>query len=263
MRVDYIDNIDCLIGMKEIPNESIDCVVTDCPYLLVGGGCSEGEYRTKNGHSQPSGIMNRQRNQTKHITLSGTLNDNTEDVRKGKMFEHNDIKFSDWLPDVYRVLKNGTHCYIMINSRNLKELQEEAEKVGFLFQNLLVWRKNSATPNKYYMQQLEFILMLRKGAARNVNDMGMTNCLSVPNIIGKSAKNEHPTAKPVSLMQVMIEQSTNKGDVILDPFAGGGSTLVAAKRADRRYIGFELDKQYFDIAEKKLYKEPMQATLFS
>ena len=38
MRVDYIDNIDCLIGMKEIPNESIDCVVTDCPYLLVGGG---------------------------------------------------------------------------------------------------------------------------------------------------------------------------------------------------------------------------------
>lgn len=77
-------------------------MVTDCPYLLVGGGCSEGEYRTKNGHSQPSGIMNRQRGQTKYITLSGTLNDNTEDVRKGKMFEHNNIKFSDWLPDVYR-----------------------------------------------------------------------------------------------------------------------------------------------------------------
>ena len=202
MRVNYIENIDCLIGMHEIPDESVDCVVTDCPYLLVGGGCSEGEYRTKNGHSQPSCIMNRQRGQTKHITLSGTLNDNAEDVRKGKMFEHNNIKFSDWLPDVYRVLKNGTHCYIMINSRNLKELQEEAEKVGFQFQNLLVWRKNSATPNKYYMQQLEFILMLRKGAARNVNDMGMTNCLSVPNIIGKGAKNEHPTAKPIALCLV-------------------------------------------------------------
>lgn len=262
MRVNYIENTDCLIGMHEIPDESVDCVVTDCPYLLVGRGCSEGEYRTKNGHSQPSGIMNRQRGQTKHITLSGTLNDNAEDVRKGKMFEHNNIKFSDWLPDVYRVLKNGTHCYIMINSRNLKELQEEAEKVGFQFQNLLVWRKNSATPNKYYMQQLEFILMLRKGAARNVNDMGMTNCLSVPNIIGKGAKNEHPTAKPIALMQVMIEQSTNKGDIVLDPFAGGGSTLVAAKRAERQYIGFEIDKQYFDIAEKKLYKEHMQAQLF-
>ena len=260
MELNKIYNLDCMVGMKEIPDESIDLVVTDCPYLLVSGGCSEGTYRTAKGHAQPSGIMNRQK--TKHVQLYGCLDDSAENVRAGKMFEHNEIKFSEWLPEVYRVLKQDTHCYIMINSRNLKELQQEAENVGFKFQNLLVWKKNSATPNKYYMQQLEFILMLRKGAARNVNDMGITNFLSVPNIIGKGEKGQHPTAKPISLMQIMIEQSCNKGDVVLDPFAGGGSTLIAAKRADRQFIGFEIDTKYAELANKRLYHEPMQAQLF-
>lgn len=258
IELDNIYNMDCLEGMKHIPDGSVDCVVTDCPYLIVGGGCSEDTYRTKKGNRQPSGIMNRQRD-TKHVNLSGMLNDSADDVRAGKMFEYNSIQFKEWLPDVYRVLKEGTHCYIMVNSRNLKELQEEAEKVGFKFQNLLAWKKNSATPNKYYMQCLEFILMLRKGAARNINDMGMTNCLSTPNIIGSKC---HPTEKPISLMQVMIEQSTNKGDVVLDPFIGGGSTMLAAKRSERRYIGFEIDTKYFDVASKRLYKEPLQAQLF-
>ena len=252
METNYIKNIDCRIGLAELPNESIDCIVTDCPYLIVGGGCSEGTYRTKNGNRQPSGIMNRQKTPI-HCDV------NTDNVRAGKMFEHNEIKFEEWLSDCYRVLKDGTHCYIMINGRNLKDLQQAAEEAGFVYQNLLVWKKQNATPNRYYLQCLEFILMLRKGAARNVNDMGINNCLSVPNIIGKKV---HPTEKPIALMQVMIEQSTNKGDVVLDPFAGSGSTLVAAKRAERNFIGFEIDPKFYEVANKRLYQEPMQAQLF-
>lgn len=151
----------------------------------------------------------------------------------------------------------------MVNARNLKELQTEAEKVGFVFQNLLVWRKQNATPNKYYMNQLEFILMLRKGAAKNVNDMGMSNCLTCPNIMGKGGKGHHPTEKPVALMEQLIRQSTDEGDIVLDPFAGGGSTLIAAKRLKRHYIGFEIDKQYYDIACNRLYNEPQQTAMFA
>ena len=253
MTIDQVYNQDCVAGLKELQNECVDLVATDCPYTLVGGGCSEGNYRTAKGHSQCSGVMNRQR-QKAHADI-----DQANDVRAGKMFEFNEVKFSEWLPEVYRVLKPDTHCYIMINSRNLKELQVEAEKVGFKFQNLLVWRKNSATPNKFYMQQLEFILMLRKGHERWVNDMGMSNCLSVPNIIGTKV---HPTEKPVSLMRVLIEQSTKKGDLVLDPFMGSGATALAAIHSERHYIGYEIDPKYYEVCQKRIHNTPIQKTLF-
>ena len=63
-------------------------------------------------------------------------------------------------------------------------------------------------------------------------------------------------------MEVLIKNSTNEGDVVLDPFAGGGSTLIAANMLNRRYIGFEINKQYYDIAYNRLYKEPKEQTLF-
>ena len=151
----------------------------------------------------------------------------------------------------------------MINSRNLCKLQTEAEKAGFVFQNLLAWNKSNSggTPNKYYMQKMEFILMLSKRPARNINDMGTPNLLSVPNIIGKG-EGYHPTQKPVELMKVLIRNSTNAGDIVLDPFAGGGSTLVAAKQLERHYIGFEIDEKYYQMSLKNLQNTPKQTTLF-
>ena len=145
-------NGDCMTILKTIPNESIDLIVTDCPYHIIGGGNSTNKYRTK----QPSGIFNRsyykktnlnrtQKYQegTNHAILGGILNDNeyATYARQGKLFKHNEIKFSEWLPEIYRVLKNNTHCYIYISARNLKELQVECEKVGFKFQQLIVWKK--------------------------------------------------------------------------------------------------------------------------
>lgn len=265
---DILHNEDCLNGLRKLPNECVDLVVTDPPYHIVGGGCSKVD-----DDNEPSGIFNRRRckageydGNTKHINLSGMLGGNNsktiENARSGKLFDHNDIEFSEWLPEVFRVLKQNTHCYIMVNARNLKDLQAEAEKVGFQFQQLLVWKKNNCTPNRYYLNQLEFILMLRKGAARDINDMGMSNCLSIPNIIGKGEKNAHPTAKPVALMEVLIKQSSKEGDIVLEPFAGGGSTLLAAKHTNRHYIGYEIDKKYYDMSIKALDNDMQQLELF-
>ena len=256
--------------MQEIPDESIDLVVTDCPYKIVAGGVTILERDNDCG-----GILTKRKG--KHIFLGGVLDDRVvvksnckigdcwvrngqvpSAVKNGKMFAHNDIAFAEWLPEVYRILKPGTHCYIMINSRNLKELQIAAEGAGFVFQNLLVWNKGNATPNRYYMQALEFILMLSKRPARSINDMGCSNILSVPNIIGNK---KHPTEKPVALMEQMIRNSSDEGDIVLDPFAGSGSTLVAAKNLHRNYIGYEIDKQYYDVANAAL-QAPKQATLF-
>lgn len=270
MIVNLINN-DCLEELDKLEKESIDLVVTDCPYHIIGGGCSTGAYGNGNGIFQktrtPSGILNREREYetkvldsgrkvqvlkgTNHINLNGILDDNITYTRQGKLFKYNDINFSDWLPKVYRVLKNGTHCYIFINPRNLKELQQAAEDAGFKFQQLIVWDKGNATPNRYYLNAYEMILLLRKGAARNINNMGCKNILRVKNIIGKK---DHPTEKPVELNKILIENSSNYGDTVLDPFMGVGTCGEACVELNRNFIGMEIDEKYYNIAKERLEK---------
>lgn len=225
-------NEDCLKIFKEIKDESVDLCVTDCPYKIISGGCTKTAFNIKD----TGGILNKR----------GEVSDN---VKKGKLFDHNDIKFSDWLPELYRIMKPETHIYIMINARNLKDLQTEAEKVGFKFQNLLVWDKGNAVVNRYYLNAFELILMLRKGPAKNINEMGTPNLLRIPNIIGNK---EHPTEKPVELMEVLINNSSKEGDIVIDPFMGVGATGVACKNLNRNFIGIEIDKKYFDIAKNRI-----------
>lgn len=227
---------DCLEVMKDIPDGSVDCAVIDPPYKIVAGGCR------KIPDKECSEIFNKRRESNKRT-------DWAEEVRTGKMFKHNDIKFEQWLPELYRVMVDKSHCYLMINSRNLSKLQNKAEQAGFKFQNLIIWDKGNVTPNRYYMQAYECILMLRKGGAKTINNKGTSNILRVPNIIGNK---KHPSEKPVELLEVIIDNSTNKNDVVLDMFMGSGSTGVAAINTGRKFIGIELDADYFKIAQNRI-----------
>ena len=243
-KCDCLINADCMESIKTINSETVDCVITDCPYHIVSGGCTNdavkiGRYREMSGFI--SHRIDNARSDAEENAIRNT--------RQGKIFEYNDIEFSEWLPEIYRVLKNNTHCYIMVNPRNLKELWECAEKVGFEFQQLLVWDKGNATPNKWYMNAYELILMLRKGGAKNINNMGTYNILRVPNVMRTKY---HPTEKSVDLMRILVENSTKEGDVVLDPFMGSGSTGVACKELGRRFIGIEIDTKYYDIAKKRM-----------
>lgn len=235
-------NDDCMNVLKGMPDGSVDLVVTDCPYTIALGGC-------RNRKPLKDGTI--------RYGLGGIFDGKNPNVRNGTLFNENDIEFSEWLPEVYRVLKDGTHCYIMINARNLKDLWVEAEKVGFVFQNILVWDKGNVTPNKFYMQAYELILMLRKGRARNINNMGTSNIIRVQNIIRTKA---HPTEKPYQLMQVLIENSTQEGEVCLDPFMGVGGGGVACKLLNRSFIGIEIDKKYYDIAYERIHGKPQNNT---
>ena len=227
MREIMLEHGDCMELMRQIPDACVDLVVTDPPYRITSGGCT-----TK-------GCM----------ALSGVLAQNTKAVRSGKMFEHNDIAFSDWVPEVFRILKPNTHCYIMTNSRNLLELWSVCEKAGFVFQNLLVWEKGNVTPNRYYMGAYELVLMLRKGKAKTINHRGTKNILRVHNQVGRK---NHPTEKPMELMQIMVENSTQAGDLVFDPFMGTGSTGVACVRTGRRFWGAEISDEYFREANRRI-----------
>jgi len=165
------------------------------------------------------------------------------------MFKDNNIKFSDWSLDTYRVLKNGGHCYVMVNDRNIQDLLNAFTAVRFKVLNILFWDKGNVTPNKWYMKAGEFIVMFRKGKAININNMGDSTLLSFKNGIGHKL---HPTEKPVDMMEKLILNSSNENDIVLDHFMGSGTTAVACKNNKRQYIGFELDTVYCDIAEQRL-----------
>lgn len=223
---------DCLEVMKDIDNNSIDLFLTDPPYKIIAGGIS-----LKDNGNECSGVLGRY------------VSDVPTYVKQGKMFTHNDIKFAEWLPDVFRVLKDGSHCYIMTNDRNIQELLNEATKVGFKLLNILVWSKNNATPNKYYMKSAEFILFFRKGFAKSINDMGTKTVLNVNNIIGNKV---HPSEKPIDLLKILIENSSKEGEIVLDCFAGSGNTCKTSKELKRNFIGIEIDPIYYEISARSV-----------
>ena len=108
------------------------------------------------------------------------------------------------------------------------------------------------------MKNCEFILLYRKGGQRWINDMGTKHLLEIDNIRNKN----HPTEKPIELMETFILNSSQVGETVLDPFMGAGTTALAAKENNRQYIGFELDEDYHKIANDRIKNHTQQTALF-
>lgn len=236
LEINQIYNGDCLQIMSQIPDGSIDLIVTDPPYKL-----------TQRGQSG---------------TMSGYWA--TDAARKGTVFEHNNIEIEQYLPKFYRILKDDAHCYIMCNNLNMPHFFDVIGKSGFHFVKLLVWDKQTKICGKYYMGQVEHIFFLRKGKDKPINDCGTSDLLTFHNVKDKNAdgSNIHDSQKPIGLMQTLIRNSSNEGDIILEPFAGSGTTCIAALREKRKYIGIELDQHFYEVAKKRIETELSQPKLF-
>ena len=228
MELNKIYNEDCLEGMKLIPDNSVDLIVTDPPYRT-----------TSRGSAGNSGGM-----------LQKDIN------KKGKVFTHNNIDIETYAPECYRLLKDGSHFYIMTNHVNLIKMLNVCTDVGFHFIKSLIWDKGNKIMGTFYMSQFEYILFFRKGKGVKINNCGTSDILNVPNIKTKdeNGENLHDTEKPVELMKILIENSSKENEIVLDPFVGIGSTAIACINTNRNYIGFELDKTYFEVAQKRIKK---------
>lgn len=214
----YVYRNNCLRILKALPKESIDLIVTDPPYRLT----------------------------KRKSSLGGIFKCRNPD----KLFKHNDIDVSEYAFLFYKILKEGSHCYVMTNTRNLRNILNTFCDCGFYFSELLIWDKKNKIVTGMYMKQCEYILMLKKGGGKQVNDKSISNLISINNISNK--KHNHPTEKPVDLMKILVTQSSNKGDIVLDPFVGVGATAIACKQTGRKFIGCELDKKYFNTTIKRL-----------
>ena len=226
MELNQIYNKDVLELMKTMSDESIDLIVTDPPYKV-----------TARGNAGNSG---------------GMMQDKLS--MQGKIFKHNDIKPSEYIPEFYRLLKDGSHCYIMTNHGNLHEMLNVAKESGFHFIKSLVWNKGNKIMGQYYMSQFEYILFFRKGRGKKINKCGTADILEIPNkkTKGEDGKNIHDTEKPVELMKVLIENSSNIDEVVFEPFMGVGSTIMACIELDRKYIGCEIEEKYYNIAKNRI-----------
>lgn len=220
-----ICNGDAIIKLRKIPSESVDLICTDPPYPVTPKGCA--------GNS--GGMMT------------------TDLCKKDKIFEHNSVEPSDYAPEFYRVLKDGTHCYVMCNHINLINMLNTFTSCGFHFTKSLIWDKGNKIMGRFYMSRFEYILFFRKGKGKKINNCGTSDILSVPNKKTKvDGKNIHDTEKPVELMKILIENSTQKRETVLDPFMGVGSTGIAAIQTGRSFIGIEIDERYYQIAKARI-----------
>ena len=215
-------NDDCMNVFQSLPNESIDLIVTDPPYPT-----------TSRGSAGNSGGM-----------LQKDIN------KKGKVFKHNNIDISTYAPECYRVLKDGSHFYIMTNHVNLIKMLSVCTKTGFHFIKSLIWNKGNKIMGQYYMSQFEYILFFRKGKGVKINNCGTADILNVPNVKAKGidGKNLHDTEKPVDLMKILIENSSKPNDIVFDPFVGVGAVVRACLETNRRFIACEIDDKYSNIA---------------
>ncbi len=217
-----IDVLDLMIKK----NKKVDMIFTDPPYKMTSRG----------GTSNTGGMLRK------------------DIVRTGRVFDNNSLEIEDWLPKFYEVLKDSSHCYIMTNNKNITHYLDIIDKSNFHFVKCIIWVKDNKIVGNSYMGQYEYIIMLRKGKFRKLNNNGYSDVFQIMNKKqkDKDGKNLHDTEKPVELTDILVECSSNKGDIIFDPFMGIGGCGVSCEKLGRKFIGVELDDKYFEIAQNRI-----------
>lgn len=205
IELNKIHNMDCLEGLKQIEDNSVDCIIIDPPY---GINYLSNHYKNGNPHKK-------------------IIND--------------DVLFIP-MDDLWRVLK-PTGCMFIFYSHK-KPLVDERVK------NVIVWVKNNWTAGDLegdFGNQYELIAYMPKDEFKILSKR-YSNVWKFNRI----APELHPTQKPVDIIRRLIETSTTENMIVLDCFMGSGTTAVACKQLKRNFIGFEIDKDYCDIANKRL-----------
>lgn len=229
MRLNYIDNIDCLEGLKEIPDNSVDLIVTDPPYFLsMGHGGS-----------------------TTNMKASDALTSNRTfgDLAICTPF------YKQLFAEYRRVLKDDGSFYFFTDFRGYA-YYFPLINAELPVRNMIVWDKKSG-PGSFYSFAHELIIFgtykgkLKSGVGQNIWRM-TAFCSGSKKTNGEKV---HPTQKPWEVIAKAIEDTTEPGAVVLDTFMGSGTTAVACMRTGRNFVGFELDEKYHAIALDRIAAE--------
>jgi len=236
--VNKVHNMDCLDGFEKMDGSIIDLVVTDPDYDV--------NYANKSDEmSQIDGA------------------DRSKQIERDEHYvEFKNFNYMRFAFGLKNVLKNNSHVYIFCGDRQLFKWYEVMNYAGFKINDILIWVKNRQTfslgLSYHYSYKHEYCMMWVKGS-RKLRKAGLCTVMNYD--IPK--KYVHPTQKPLEMIEFLILNSSNEGDLILDPFMGSGTTAAAAKRLNRNFIGFELSNEYCDIANNRINGVNKKVDLFS
>jgi site-specific DNA-methyltransferase (adenine-specific) len=210
---------DAVAWLRTLPPASVDLVITDPPYESL----------------------------EKHRAVGTTTR-----------LKHSKASSNDWFSifpnarvpelftEIFRVLKKDTHFYLFCDPETMFVAKPIAESVGFKFWKPLIWDKRRFGMGYHYRARYECVLFFEKGK-RKLRDLGIADIIEVPRINGG-----YPAEKPPEVSDVLIGQSSDVGELVIDPFMGSGSVGVAAIRNTRDFRGNDLCAEALAITRERL-----------
>jgi site-specific DNA-methyltransferase (adenine-specific) len=218
---------DAVEWLRTLPSESVDLVITDPPYESL----------------------------EKHRAIGTTTRLKHSKASSNDWFAiFPNSRFEELFREIHRVLKKNAHFYLYCDPETAFGAKPIGEQVGFKFWKPLVWDKRQIGMGYHYRARYEFVLFFEKGK-RKLNNLGTADIIEAPRV-----RDGYPAEKPPEVSQVLVSQSSSPGELVIDPFMGSGSVLVAAAREGRHAMGNDLCEEAVTIAERRLRElgaEPM------
>ena len=210
---------DAVDWLRSLPDASVDLIVTDPPYESL----------------------------EKHRRIGTTTRLKNSKASSNVWFQifPND-RFEDLFIECYRVLKNHRHFYLFCDAETMFVVKPIAELAGFRFWKPIVWDKQKIGMGYHYRSRYEMILFFEKGK-RKLNDLSIADVIQYHRIF-----RGYPTEKPVPVSEILVRQSTQPGECIIDPFMGSGSIGLAALQQNRDFLGNDICREAVEISQTRM-----------
>lgn len=210
---------DAVAWLRTLPTASVDLVVTDPPYESL----------------------------EKHRAVGTTTRLKHSKASSNDWFTiFPNSRFPELFAEIYRVLKKDTHFYLYCDPETMFVAKPLAEAAGFKFWKPLIWDKVSIGMGYHYRARYECVLFFEKGK-RKLHDLGIADIIEAKRITGG-----YPAEKPPEVSEILIKQSTDTNQLVIDPFMGSGSVGVAAIRNSRHFRGNDLCAEAIEITRGRL-----------
>jgi site-specific DNA-methyltransferase (adenine-specific) len=242
--INKIYNQDCIEGMNLIPNDAVDLIITDPPFAI--------NFKAKKANY----------NRTGSRVLEGYKEISQEDYYEFTL---------NWMKQCFRILKETGSMYVFSGWNNLRDILNAIEELGFITVNHIIWKYQfGVVTNRRYVsshyhclfickndKKRKFFPYERFGKNEKDENGGSLHYQDKEDVW--QIKREYwngevktPTKLPAEIIKKILQYSSEKNDLVFDPFLGSGQTAVVSKMENRNYAGFEIVKKYFDFINERL-----------